>query len=47
MKGIREQLAEYGSIQSVKVVDVSTSDINEQFLSNVALLRRISTVKNP
>lgn len=45
-KGIREQLAEYGSVKSVKVVDMSASDINEPFLSNIALIRRLSTFKN-
>ena len=46
-RGVKEQLAEYaGSVKSVKVVDVSASDINENFLSNIALLRRLSTFKH-
>ena len=33
-------------MKSVKVVDMSASDINENFLSNIALIRRLSTFKN-
>ena len=46
-KGTQEHGAEYGgSVKSVKVVDMSASDINENFLSNIALIRRLSTFKN-
>ena len=33
-------------MKSVKVIDMSASDINENFLSNIALIRRLSTFKN-